>query len=528
MILNSRIKVAAGIATVATATAFLISACSGKSTDSSTAASLTISGGFSSVSMLSLKANKEVGTMAASDYTVICSMMVDPFTSGNSPLDSNGSFSLTIAGASGQPIGCMIVKSGKRVADFEFTADEAGMTGATGGTGLAVNSGATTIQLPTNLNLSNGVVAVPVANITQNSSTPPAVTWADPTGTWGITGACQTQLDQSGNPVTSCVGAQGADDIPTSVYLKQLEATNGTAVKKGLSVWRDATARQNCGNKEGVTLDNGWTATGSWAGAMTGGVPMDISDDTKRGALAALAKVRTHDNMGSMTAVCGKTKKTDGSSIVSGTTLCSEVAWDKNSSGAAEDGGWGMNAKACELYCIMGALSNGGSNPDFNWGGATCKKRYRVRWQNLAELATDKNYGQMGTTPTAGAFSTGVCSDSSFDGCKTGSNILFEVEKAEDQYMIGELFISGNVGTLMQKQHFTSYFPNAARNGTISCGGAHIEKMTMTQTSGSAASVTVEHSFVADITNSAECESNVDFLRNSADESSMTLKLVKQ
>lgn len=515
MIHNSRVKVATVVATLAASTALLFSACS-KKDDASSSSPLTISGGFSGVSLMSLKDNS-VGAFAASDYTVICSMMVEPFTSGNSALNSNGEFAVTIAGASGQPIGCMIVKSGKRVADFEFTAAETGMTGATGGTGLAVNSGATAIQLPSNLNLSGAVVTVPVANITQNSNTPPAVSWTDPTGTWSITGACQTELDSSGSPVTNCVGAQSADDMPTSVYLKQLEATNGSATKRGLAVWKDATARQNCGNKEGVTLDSGWTATGGWAGAMTGGVSMDISDDAKRATLSAKAKVRMHDNGGTTTAVCGKTTKTGGAAIVSGTTLCSEVDWT--------GGGWGMNAKACELYCITGALSNGGSNPDFDWGAATCKKRYRVRWENSNELSTDKNYGQ--GSVVAGAFSAGVCSDTTFDGCKSGSTVLFEADKAEDQYMIGELFISGNVGTLMQKQHFTSTFQNAARNGTISCGGTHIEKMTMTQRSTSTASVTVEHSFVADLNNSSQCATNIDFLRNSSQEQSMTLKLVK-
>lgn len=515
MIPSSRIKIATAIAAVTASATLLFSACS-KKDDSASSSPLTISGGFSGVSLMSIEGSG-VDTFAATDYTVICSMMVDPFTSGNSVLNSSGEFSVTIAGASGQPIGCMIVKSGKRVADFEFTAAEAGMTGATGGTGLAVNSGATAIQLPSNLSLSGAVVAVPVANITQNSSTPPTVSWADPTGTWSITGACQTELNSSGSPVTSCVGAQSADDMPTSVYLKQLEATNGSATKRGLAVWKDATARQNCGNKEGVTLDAGWTATGGWAGAMTGGVSMDISSDGNRATLSAKAKVRTHDNGGSMTAVCGKTTKTGGAAIVSGTTLCSEVDWT--------GGGWGMNAKACELYCITGALSSGGSNPDFDWGAATCKKRYKVRWENSNELSTDKNYGQ--GSVVAGAFSNGTCSDTSFDGCKSGSTILFEADRAEDQYMIGELFISGNVGTLMQKQHFSSTFQNATRNGTISCGGTHIEKMTMTQTGASSASVTVEHSFVADSNNSSQCASNVDFARNSSEEKSMILKLVK-
>ncbi|AHZ86771.1 hypothetical protein [Bdellovibrio bacteriovorus] len=527
---TSRVKFVAGMATALVGTALLISACSGGgSSDSpSDSAALVISGGFSGVSLQSLKKPMakagDFTTFAATDYTVICAMMVDPFTTGNSALSDDGSFSLSIAGGAGQPIGCMIVKSGKRVADFEFTAAEAGMTGATGGSGLAVNQGATTIQLPTDLSISDAKVSVPVANITQNSSVAPAVVWADPTGTWSITGACETSLNQSGIPVTTCNGAQSADDIPTSVYLKQLQATKNGATKTGLSVWKDSAARTACGDKEGITLDGGWTATGGWAGAMTGGVSMDISDTGKLDALTVKAKVRTHpDHQNNMTAVCGKTTKTvaaGGGAIVSGTTLCSEVDF--------AGGGWGMSEDACKLYCVMGALSNGGDNPDFDWGAATCKKRYRVFWENNNELATDKDY--QGPGNTAGVFSAGTCSDTSFDGCRdTGSGkVLFQMEKAQDQFMLGELFIIGNVGTVMENHHFNSTFPNADRTGTITCGGTYIDKMTMTQISATTASVTVENNFVADLSNPAECATNEHFSKNSDEERSMTLKLVKQ
>lgn len=524
---RSQVRVLAGMVTAVTGTALLISACSGggASDSPSEGTALVISGGFSGVALQSLqKSTAKSGdftTFAATDYTVICAMMVEPFTAGHSVLSNDGSFSLSISGGAGQPIGCMIVKSGKRVADFEFTAAEAGMTGATGGSGLAVNQGATTIQLPTDLSITDAKVSVPVANITQNSSVAPSVVWADPTGTWSITGACETSLNQNGIPVTSCNGAQSADDIPTSVYLKQLQATKAGATKTGLSVWKDAAARTACGDKEGITLDGGWTATGAWAGAMTGGVSMDISDTGKLGTLATKAKVRMHpDHMNNMTAVCGKTTKTGGAAIVSGTTLCSEVDFT--------GGGWGMSENACKLYCVMGALSNGGDNPDFDWGAATCKKRYRVFWENNNELALDKDY--QGPGSDAGVFASGTCSDTSFDGCRdTGSGkVLFQMEKAQDQFMLGELFIIGNVGTVMENHHFNSTFPNADRTGTITCGGTYIDKMTMTQTSATTASVTVENNFVADLSNHADCATNEHFARNADDERSMTLKLVKQ
>lgn len=517
---NSRAKVAAGIASAAIGAAVLISACSGGTSadGGSTAASLTISGGFSGLSVQSLKQMKGgVQTFAATDYTVICSMMVSPFTSGYSALQDDGTFSLTITGGSGQPIGCMIVKAGKRVADFEFTSATDGMTSATGGAALAVNSGATTITLPTTLSISSDVVSVDTSAVVQDSTTAPTVTWADPTGTWSITGACQTELNADGIPTTTCNAAQGGD-IPTSVYLKQLEATKNGVTQKGLSVWASETARTACGGKEGITLDNGWTATGSWDGAFQNAIPMLLNDSTNVNTIAALAKVQIWEGK----AVCDKTNVTAGNGgglIVSGTTLCSQVDWT--------GGGWGMSADACKLYCIMGALSSGGDSNNFT-DASSCKKRYRARWENNAELSSDSDYNG-GNGSQAGEFSSGLCDDTTFDGCKDQSSgkVLFEMEKANDQHMIGELFISGNVGSLVQKHHFQSNFPNATNDGVVSCGGTHVEKMTMTQTSATTATVNVEHSFIADSANDAACATNEHFSHNANDESSMVLKLQK-
>ncbi len=532
---NSRSKVVAGLAMLATGTALVITACGGAgggATDgASTAASLTVSGGFSGLSLASLTKQKagQVHASAITDYTMICSMLVEPFTAGSKALESDGTFELTIAGASGKPIGCMMTKAAKIVAVVEFTAAAAGMTGASGGSGLAVNEGATTIQFPTNLQITGSSIAVPASAVTQNSSTAPSVTWADPTGTWNIAGFCQTELDSTGKLETTCVGAQGGDDVPTSVYLTQLEATNGSETKKGLSIWRNSDARLACGNKEGISLDNGWTSTGGWAAAYGGTSAIALNDTNAVDAVAAKAKVRIHGN----SAVCGKTKMIGGNPIVDGTTTCAQVDWSSTGgtaeNGSNQDGGWGMNAAGCKLYCIMGALNEGGDNNSYyDWGNATCKKRYRARWENNIELATDKTYGSS-QTPTAGVFSSGTCSDNAFDGCKdSGSGkVLFQVEKALDQFMIGELFISGNVGTLMQKYEFDSTFQNAAGDGTISCKGAHVEKMTLTQTSATTATVTVESNFVADPANPADCATNQYFSKNEDDKKSMVLKLRK-
>lgn len=515
----SRLKFVAGTAAVACASALAIMACSGgtNADGGSTAAALTVSGGFSSVSMMQLAAPKagQVQAQAVTDYTMVCNILVDPFTSGSSALASDGSFSLSIEGGAGQPIGCMLVKSGVLVAAVQFTTSDSSMTGATGGSALAVNSGATTISFPTDLSISGNAISVPVANVTQNSSTAPTVTWADPTGTWSISKVCQSSITSGGKIETSCNGAQADGDVPTSVYLKQLEATDGTHTRTGLSIWKDATARTACGDKEGVKLEPGWTTTGNWDGTFGGGGAIDVSTTGKVTTLAANATIRSYNGQ----FICGATLKVGGAAIVSGTTKCSEVDFT--------GGGWGMGEDACRLYCLMNSLQD---EDQYNWGGA-CGKRYKVRWENNRELATDKTYGTGANTP--GLFAAGTCAYSAtFDGCKSGTTVLFEANGAVNQYVIGELFISGNIGTVMKNEHDNWTFWDSTANGgmgaDLSCGGTRLEKITMTQSSSTSATVSVEHNFIADSANPAGCATHPDFARIATETNNMVLKMTKQ
>lgn len=516
---RSRLRIFSCLAALIAGTSLFVSACSSSGSGTSGSASnLLVSGGFNSLTLFNHheQSGGNLNTFATTDYTVICAIMVDPFTTGKSTVSADGTFSLTISGGSGQPIGCMMVKSGALVASFEFSSGSTGMTGATGGESLSVNSGTTEIKLPTNLSVSGAKVSVPTTSVTQNSSTAPTVSWTDLTGTWNIAGACMTTTGSDGVPTKNCVAPGSIPDMPASVYIKQFTATNGSETKTGLSLWRSEAARTGCGSKEGITLSGGWTANGGWDGSMTGGLSMNLTDDSHLHAFSAKAKVRVHGG----SATCGKSTLAGGGPIVDGTTTCNAVDWT--------GGGWGLSASACELYCVVNALSSGGDqNSDFDWTGATCKKRYRVNWEVSRELAIDKNFGS--GTPAAGAFSSGHCSDASFDGCKdSGSGqVLFKFEKAQDQFMIGELFITGNVGSIMEQEHFSASFDNGSHNGVISCGGTHINKMTITQTSTTTATAQVENKFVADASNAAGCATNSDFNNNFSHDSSIALKLTK-
>lgn len=504
-------KMAIG-ALVAIATGSLV-ACSGSGSSSgSTGGSpLNITGGFSGVSLVPMSDNGLFTPMAATDYVMICNMLVDPYTSGSSQLASDGTFSLSIAGAAGKPIGCMLTKSGAIAAVFEFEAASSGFSGAAGGSTYTPNSDSTTLTFPMSMTVTNGVVTVASTAVTENGSTPPSVAWADPTGTWAITGACQNGINpQTGKYESNCVGQQGGDDdIPSSVYLKQVTASkSGETDRRGLAIWASAAARTACGNVEGAVDLGGFTADGGWASAFTGHTALSMDDITTE-ATKAIAPT-----FGGSQTVCGVEVAQPG------TTKCAGVDFSGSE--------WGIGAAACKLYCVVSAIGEGGEdNNNYDYGSDTCKVRYRVRWENVRELATDINYGQGGSS--AGVFAGGTCM-AGFDGCKSsgGITLLAQDDRGpKDRFMFGELFVSGNVGTMIQKEHYNGTYPNNARNGTISCGGTHIEKLTFVYATTAKANVTVEHTFVPDRTNSSECAANLDYARNNNTES-MSLTLVKQ
>lgn len=514
-------------AVLSLATASMMSACSSSSDSAATANNLTVSGGIANATLMALKPSDELGLytpmFAATDYTMICSMLVSPFTSGNSALQTDGSFSLTIAGAAGNPIGCMLAKSGAIVAVMSFVSSSDNMsTTSTGGAGLSTNSDSTSITLPAAMSISGQTISVATTDVTQNGSTASTVAWTDPTGTWIINKQCQFTIDPTtGTPTETCMAGGSANGSPESVYLYQFSATKASNTRYGLSVWASSAARTACGDKEGFTPDNGWAAVGTWAGDFTNSTKINIFD---AGTLnAAAAKALALGGMGQTqdpaTTVCDKTIPTPG------TSKCSDVDWT--------GGGWGMGADACKLHCVMQALNRGGDETSsYDWG-TECPRRYKVNWQNNNELAADADYNNSnGVIP--GKFATGYCSnDSTFDGCKdtASGKVLFEIEKGrgpKNRFMNGELFVTGNLGTLSDVESWTGTFFDSSNGSSVTCTASHISKMTVLETSATTAKVTVENTTVASPANPVGCATNSDFNRHMNDKMAMSIEMTKQ
>lgn len=517
-----------------TTTAVVFTACTKKSSSSDTSTSaLSVSGGFSSLSLLSQ--DSSVGLMAATDYTMVCSMLVSPYSSDAEALGADGSFALSIAGGQGAPIGCFLTKAGAVAGVFEFQT-----SGSDSGSALPVNSGTTSIQLPTTLTLgTDGTVAVPVANITQNSSTAPSVTFADPTGTWTISKACKNELDDAtGKTKATCMSpSQTNGQIPSSVYMQKVTATNASTsdVKTGLALWRSAAARTACGNVEGIVdLPSGYAADGGWAAAFTGGQDVDLSTTTKVNTALPYAKASIWQGQ----TTCGETATSSGGALQEGTTLCSDLDFSSNN--------WGMNAAACKLHCVLNAMNRGESDNGtsyFDWASykgsaVSCSKRYRMNWHFQNEFQTDADFG--GSSNPTGVLSDGKCDRDANgstagvgDGCFETINgspvaILEADERGpSDRFMFGVFNVVGNVGTLIQKENTGKHNFDNGGGTPISCGGTHMEKLTMIQTSATQAQVTVEHSFVPDTNNDAGCASNSDFAEMKERDDSFTLQLSK-
>lgn len=523
--MKSKLKSALMVGLV-TVTGVSLMRCSGggsSGSSGSTSTPLSISGGFQAASLSSVN-GEGIQTQSATEYTMVCAMLVAPFTSGSDAIDSDGSFSLTIAGASGKPIGCFLTKAGAIAAVFEFT-ETTSFSGASGGSTLAVNEGSTTISFPTDLTLStDGVISVPSDQVTQNSTTAPASTWVDPTGTWSITEACMKELGSDGKLSSQCMAPSGeaGADIPQSVYLSQISATNDTdtsLTKFGLSIWRSLSDRSNCGNVEGLVGLTGWTAVGGWNTSFTGASTVDLTSLSNVNTAAAKAKAAVFRVEGGQSkTVCDATVTTPG------TTTCADITWAPN---------WGMSAEACKLNCVMMALNWGEAEDGssmYDHGSATCKMRYRMRnefWNEFQEYADWMSSGR------AGVLYDGVC-DAAGNGCYDTINSqvtpILEVDDRgpENRFMFGELFIKGSIGTLIQKENTGKHMYQSGVNTAIECGGTRTEKLTIVQTASNKAEVTMEHTFVPDKNNAAGCATNEDFLRHFEENNNFTLKMTKQ
>lgn len=219
---------------------------------------------FSTKSMLLTDDSLTTQSVDLTQYTATCATATPPIKSGTSAVAANGSFSIDIAGATGQPLSCYLVDaSGNRAADFIISdsskKDLNGANQISGTAAFAKNADLGTISFDPNA----GEVTVPLSNIAASVTTaaPASAVVFDPTGSWtigsvdytlpsGVNGPCPAGSGGGGGG-NSCNGpAEGMQ-----LYLKMWKGiqTSDNSDIFGLQLWQGQSKFNSCGGKIGLT-----------------------------------------------------------------------------------------------------------------------------------------------------------------------------------------------------------------------------------------------------------------------------------
>lgn len=194
-----------------------------------------------------------------SQYKVSCSTNSAPIHTAIASVASDGSFSVNIEGASGQPLSCFLVNAnGDKAADFLISdsskKDLNGNSEVSNQAAFKSNASLGTINFDPNA----GEVTVPKSNIASavaNVATT-ATDVFDPTGSWTITAVDFTLPKGTKSPCTGG-GGHNCDGPPDgqAIYLKLWKGAmiSDNSDVYGLQVWQSQGQFNTCGGKIGLT-----------------------------------------------------------------------------------------------------------------------------------------------------------------------------------------------------------------------------------------------------------------------------------
>jgi len=222
---------------------------------------LSLNNSAASLSVMQMKAvngDSENDSLAVSDYNVICATTTAPFLTGTSAVGTDGSFSVSIAGAAGQPMKCYLVDAnGANKGDF--------LIKDTNSKDMNGNADISTTVTPTSdLNMGTvtfdpdaGEVTVPASAIASSIASTAVASIFDPTGAWTISSVdftlpsgVRSTCTQAENQSNTCNGPPDGQQI----YLKIWSGTkvaDGSPIH-GLQVWESASSYAACGSKIGL------------------------------------------------------------------------------------------------------------------------------------------------------------------------------------------------------------------------------------------------------------------------------------
>lgn len=194
-----------------------------------------------------------------SQYKVSCATTTTPVQTATAAVGSDGSFKVSIDGATGQPLSCVLVDSnGNKAADFLISdtskKDLNGNSQSSSTTAFKKDADLGTINFDPNA----GEVTVPATNI--SSAVAPVTVAAaqvfDPTGLWTIGPVDFTMPKGTKAPCAngndhSCNGPPTGQAIYLKLWKGSIVADNSDVF--GLQVWQGQNSFATCGSKIGLT-----------------------------------------------------------------------------------------------------------------------------------------------------------------------------------------------------------------------------------------------------------------------------------
>lgn len=447
------------IALIATIGLFINCASKNNNSDTTVVSSaLTIAGSLGSPQAKPTR--NKLGALAVTytDYSVRCTTLTGTPQAGTGTVNADGSFSLSITLSDSSPvaIGCFIITtgSGKIAATFAFDSGSQGigaegvgetaMSGSvSGGAGEEINFGAIEFDPDT------GTAVVAESNIVRTGDDNSIVvgSWTDATGVWNVSCMISEEYEcpEEGNNF--------------SIYLRQLYAKDATnEVHTGLSVWESASAFSACGSTEDLDaiLPTGWTSSNA-----SGTTDTSMNTNFTLGNLPTATEVyaTSWNNDG---------KTTCGFPVTIGTTKCSDISTNTDNWGS---GAGTYTASDCQAMCVANNVWNNQS---------TCRSRFEVDWSYTQNKAP-------------GVVATEFASFNNGTNQTTNSYIKRESEP-ESRYVLGELKVNGNMGTVLSTKSRTSHFckPNVSGGGCTDKACIITENVRMSIVQSSATTATIE------------------------------------
>ncbi len=214
---------------------------------------------FQKTLMMSKNGDSNLDDLAVSDYTAVCATTSVPIISGTSAVAADGTFSVSLAGASGQPLSCYLVNSsGTKIADF--------LIEDTSSKDLRGNSEKVSTITPTgnvsmstvSLDVAKGEIIVPSTNIASSVTSSVTGSVFDPTGAWTIGAVDFTLPSGVKAPCTAAEQAANTCNGPPAdrtLYLKMWTGTKtaDSSTIYGLQLWDSVAGYTSCGEKVGLS-----------------------------------------------------------------------------------------------------------------------------------------------------------------------------------------------------------------------------------------------------------------------------------